>query len=93
MNTKVCSKIPALGERTVALVAFVRLFTSMSSHMDLESARSHEFVITGFTNVGSLTRMSSFMVSEVTLRSEMHITICKITFKRSLTIMNSHMRE
>lgn len=65
----------------------------MSSHMDLESAGSHELVIAHFADVWSLPRMASFVICQVTLGREVHVTVCEITLERLLTIVYPHMRE
>lgn len=93
MNSQMSSEITTFGERTVALVAFVGFFASMSPHMNFQSTRSHELIIAGLTDIGALARVSSLVVGQVSLRCEMHITICKVAFKRSLTIMDPHMCE
>lgn len=65
----------------------------MSSHMDFESTASHELITTTLTNVRSFTRMSSLVISQVALSREGHITICKVTPKRFLTVVDPHMGE
>lgn len=65
----------------------------MSPHMNFEGAASHELIATALTHVRSLTRMSSLVISQVALSRECHITICKVTPKRFLTVVDPHMGE
>jgi hypothetical protein len=46
-----------------------------------------------FTNVGSLTGVSSLVISEVSLGCEVHVTVCEVALEGFLTIVDPHMRE
>lgn len=60
-------EISALRETLRANVAFVRLLSSVSPLVNLESAGSHEGLLAVRTFKGTLSGMSAHMVSQVSL--------------------------
>lgn len=88
-----CSKISAFREGFFTFVTFIRLLPGMPSHVNLESAGSHELIITDVTNVGSFSGMSSLVIGKVTLCCKVHVAICKITSEGLLSVMYSHVGE
>ena len=54
MSPQVSSKISTLGKCPITLITFVRFFSSMSTHVDFERARPHEFIIAYITEVWPL---------------------------------------
>ena len=86
-------EVAALRESFIAFVALIGSFTCVSSHMDFKSTGSHELVATHVTDVWSFSRVSSLVISEMSLSSEAHVTISEVAFKRLLSIVNSHMSE
>ena len=93
MNSLMCPQIATFRKCSVAFIAFVRLFTCMPPHMNLECARSHKFISTLITDIWSLSRVSSFMIGQVSLSCETHFTVSEVTLKRLKSIMDSHMSE
>jgi len=65
----------------------------MSSHMDFQSTGSHELISADFTDVGAFPGVSAFMISEMSLGSKAHVTICEVTLERLLPIVYPHMCE
>ena len=65
----------------------------MPAHVDLQSARSHEFVIANIADVGSLSGVPAPMVGQVSLCGKRDIAICKVALERLLPVMYPHMSE
>jgi hypothetical protein len=93
VNLLVSSKVAALREGPVTLIALVGLLSGMAAHVDLKGARAHELVIALFADIGSLTRVSSLVIGQVALGREGHVAVSEVTLEWLLPIVNSHVSE
>ena len=89
----VSTEISAFRESTVTFFTFIWSFSCVSSHMNFQGTWSHKFISANFTYIWSFTRMSPFVVCQMTLGSKTHVTVSKIAFKRLLTIVDPHMGQ
>lgn len=65
----------------------------MAAHVNFEGTWSHKLIVAHLTDVRPLSRVPSFMISQMTLCCEAHITISELTLEGFLPIMNTHVSE
>ena len=84
------SKVATFGETLITTRAQVRPLTCMPTHVDLECATPHKFLVTILAGKGSVSRVTSHMIGEVALGSEAAFTRFKRAFVGFFSVVNSH---
>ena len=88
MDLAVGSEVAGLCKFLTAHSAFKRLFASVSSHMNFQSARSHETLFAGVAFERPFTRMPPKVVTQVAMRGKRPVAIGECAPERLLAIMD-----